>query len=189
MTCQDTLSCLDQLVDDELNKDRKAQVMKHIKTCEDCKKEFEEIKQIKNLLSKSKINEPNEEYWSEVTGLINARTVDVKSVHSDHRFQSEQVSIKRNSLLRSLISTVAALVILFSALMLGSQQNQVSIAQLESGSPILATADVRSLLSPDNKALFSVNDQRHLAQGMLLVGIPGVLGRFAALPELMIITD
>lgn len=189
MTCQDTLSCLDQLVDDELTDEQKAQVMEHINTCDKCKKEFEELKQIKYLLSKIKTDEPSEEYWSEVTGLINARTLDVQPIDFDHRSHTEQLSIKRNSLLRSIISTAAALAILFTALLLGSQQNQVSLAQIGTGSPVLATADVRDLLSSDNKPLFSANDQRHLAQGMLLVGLPGVLGRFAALPELIIITE
>ncbi|MFH2050341.1 MAG: zf-HC2 domain-containing protein [bacterium] len=189
MTCQDTLSCLDQLVDNELTNEQKAQLMEHIETCANCKREFEELKQIKNLLSRAKVFEPSEEYWSEVTGLIKAKTIDVEPVDSDHRTHNEQLSINRNALMRSIISTAAALAILFTALLLGSQQKQVSFARTESGRPIFATADVRDLLSSDNKPLFSFKDQRHLAQGMLLVGIPGVLGRFAILPDLMIITE
>jgi len=189
MTCQVALSCLDQLVDDELTEEQKSQVMEHINSCENCKRELEELKQIKNLLNKSKKFEPSEEYWSEVTGLIKAKTTDVEPVDSGHRSHTEQISIKRNALLRSLISTAAALVILFTALLLGSQQRQVAMAQFNSKNPIMATADIRDLLTSDNRALYSANDQRHLAQGMLLVGIPVILGRFAALPELMIITE
>lgn len=189
MTCQETLSCLDQLVDDELTNEQKTQLMEHIESCASCKREFEELKQIKKLLSKAKAFNPGEEYWSEVTGLIIAKTTDVESVESGHRPHNEQISIKRNALMRSIISTAAALAILFTALLLGSQQKQVSFARTESGRPVFATADVRDLLSSDNIPLYSIKDQRHLAQGMLLVGIPGLLGRFAVLPELMIISE
>ena len=92
---------------------------------------------------------------------------------------------RRNALVRSIVSVAASMAILFSALLIGSTQNQQISTANQSGSPVLATADVRDFLASDDTELFSSEHQRRLTLGMLLIGMPGSLGRFAALPELL----
>jgi len=55
--------------------------------------------------------------------------------------------------------------------------------------PILATAPVSELLGVDNSPMVTRSEQIQLAKGMLLMGAPGFLGRFAGIPDLMVTAE
>ena len=50
MTCQSTLSLLDDFVDGELPEFLAEQVSNHLKVCRTCRTEFEQTQQLKELL-------------------------------------------------------------------------------------------------------------------------------------------
>ncbi|MBU8932424.1 MAG: zf-HC2 domain-containing protein [candidate division Zixibacteria bacterium] len=184
MTCRDILSQLDRLIDDELSPDQAATMHRHFNECTACREEYELAQRMVMALETMTTPVPNSDYWSEVNGLVLARTVDGE-IAADSKYPfANQKGLQRKALVRSILSVAASMVILFSALLIGSQhQTQMSTVNTAT-SPVLATADVRELLASDNTAIFSREHQIRLAQGMLLVGLPGSLGRFAGLPEL-----
>lgn len=185
MTCQEALSLLDQYIDNELLPNQAAAVKEHFENCSDCFEEFQLARKVKLLLKENHGPKPDDNYWSEVTELTLARISDIEQTDRVEPTYSEEFIVRRKALVRSIISVAASMVILFSALFIGLQHNKQISTINQYSSPVLATADVRDLLAPDNTTIFSREYQCKLAQGMLLVGMPGTLGRFAGLPELI----
>lgn len=184
MTCQDALLHLDRLIDDELTTDQAAPVHQHFQECKVCREEYELARKVLRTMGSITAPIPGQDYWSEVQGLVLARTVEGETSEVEEPAYREQKGLQRRALACSVLSVAASIAILFSALLIGSQQQQQATVLGPDAAPVLATADLRDLLASDKTALFTKEHQVRLAQGMLLVGLPGSLGRFAGLPEL-----
>ena len=184
MTCQEVLSYLDDLIDDELPPTKVESVRKHMEQCLSCREEYDRTVQLLTVLKQRKPLIPDDTYWDEVTALIMAKTVEAVQSNSVVQTQVQDISAKRTALIRAIVAAAASLAILFSALVIGSQQSQ-QLTEKDLASPVFATADLRELLEPHDVGIFTKNDQLQLARGTLLIGSPGVLGRFAGMPELI----
>jgi anti-sigma factor RsiW len=185
MTCQHALSLIEDCIDGDLPSAISEEVARHIQQCPTCRHEYEAAGQMKHLLSRLPVDDPGRDYWSETTRLIWARTIDAPngglpvsggSAMSQHD--------RRQAFFRAVLSLAASLFVLFSAILMGTTQNQRAAELNAAGTPILATASVSELLGADGDSIVTRDDQILLAKGMLLVGSPTFLGRFAGLADL-----
>ncbi len=184
MTCQEVLSYLDDLIDDELPPTKSTDMQTHIAHCQSCREEYDRTIRLLTLLKQRKVFTPDETYWDEVTPLVIAKTVEAVQDDVTVQPQVQDFREKRTALIRAVVAAAASLAILFSALVIGSQQSQ-QLSERDFSSPVFATADLRELLGPRDSGIFTRNDQLQLARGMLLIGSPGVLGRFSGMQELI----
>ena len=179
MTCQSTLALLEDFVDKELTTEQQAQIEKHITACDKCRAEYESAIVLKELLQNRKTPDPGQDYWLETTSLIRARTVDSIAPPSEATGAVDRRSYDRNAFVRSLVSVAASLVILFSALLLGSthKQHLADIGTTEA--PVFVSVPLEEVVASDNITIVTVEEKALVSKGMLLLGAPGILGRFA----------
>lgn len=187
MTCQRARSQLEDYVDDELSPADAEQVRKHLEECRRCREEFLASQRLKQLLKQTPRYDPGRDYWSDTARLIRARTVDIALDDGrEGRVTTGTVGTRGNALVRALVSLAASLFVLISAILLGFSQDESVSRRHGVSAPILATAPVSELLGTDNGPVVTQPEQVRLAKGMLLMGAPGFLGRFAGLPDLMV---
>ncbi len=179
MTCQHVLALLEDSVDRELAPQQEAQVQEHIAACEKCRTEFKETSILKELLRQKKTPDPGEDYWLETTSLIRARTTDSIVPPQNVVSVVDRRSSDRNAFVRSLVSVAASLVILFSALLLGSTHRQHLAALGATETPIFVSMPLEEVVASDNITIVTVEEQAMVSKGILLMGAPGILGRFA----------
>lgn len=185
MTCQRALSLIEDLIDGELSPAEAEQVKRHLDGCNKCRDEFKAAQRLKQLLQQIPGYDPGGDYWEETTRLIHARTIDVPpGSRLLPAVTTGAVGEHRNTLVRALVSLAASLFVLFSAILIGSNQSQEVSRMNMAEVPILATAPVSELLGGDGSPVITRAEQVQLAKGMLLMGSPGFLGRFAGLPDL-----
>ncbi len=65
MECEDLEKLISGFIDDELPKDKKEALEKHLQVCNKCRADVEEFKKIDALLKVTSIPEPSEQYWRE----------------------------------------------------------------------------------------------------------------------------
>ncbi len=189
MTCHDAQAHLDDLIDNELPPHTAAQVRDHIDNCHTCRREYERAKQLLELMRTASHHEPGNDYWQDTIELILARTVDSSPDVHFNKTEDRYAEFQKNALMRSIVSAAASLVILFLALLIGSQQSeQLSRKEIETG-PVLATSGIRDIIGPAHASVFTSGEEAQLARGLALVGTPGILGRFTGLPELILGID
>lgn len=185
MTCQLALTLIDNLVDGELSPAEAEQVRQHLDGCKKCREEYGATRNLKKVLKRTPTYDPGPDYWSETASLIRARTIESPVGWQAHHTTVEKTALQRRALVRSLVSVAASLFLLVSAVLVGSHQDQ-RISRLNvAEAPILATAPVSELLGDDKVPIVTRAEQVRLAKGLLLMGNPGFLGRFAGLPDLM----
>jgi len=178
MTCHDALALLEDYVDGELSPDKKAKIEGHLSGCSACRGEFEMSLVLKEMLEQSKPPDPGEEYWSQTTRLIKARTTESRFPETEIISVSNRRLMERSAFARSLISVAASLAVLFSALLLGSGKHE-RIAQLTASQPpVYVTTPLEQVVGSDNTVIVTQDENVRLARGMLLLGAPGSLGRF-----------
>ena len=180
MTCQDALTLLEEYVDKELPTEKEALVKQHFNSCPRCREELDTALLLKELLEAQKSPDPGETYFQETTRIIKARTVETSD---DNYAVTSLVDLRvsqRNALLRSVVSVAASLVILFSALLIGSGQ-QERLAQIEaSRPPVLYAASIEDMVGGDNAVYVTRDENTRMARGMMLLGAPGFLGRLSS---------
>ncbi len=182
MTCQQALSLIEDLVDGEVSSSLAAQVQSHLEVCSTCQKEYDQSVQLRQLLRQWSAAEPEADYWPETARLIEAKTVDLRE--NDHWINRPAPAVDgRSALLRAILSLAASLFVLFSAVLLGTKRSEPMVRINRSEAPILVTAPVSELIEAGRTPLVTPHDQERLAKGMLLMGSPGFLGRFAGLPN------
>jgi hypothetical protein len=179
MTCQSALALLEDFVDKELAPQQEAKIREHIAACDKCRAEFEETLILKGRLRLKKTPEPGEDYWLETAGLIRARTTDSIAPLQNVETVVQRRSHDRDAFVRSLVSVAASLVILFSALLLGSSHRQHLATLGASSPPIFVSMPLEEVVASDNISIVTVEEQAMVSKGMLLLGAPGILGRFA----------
>ncbi|MFQ6007514.1 MAG: anti-sigma factor family protein [Candidatus Zixiibacteriota bacterium] len=186
MTCQYIVTLIEDFTDSELDVVRAEQVRQHIKDCSQCRAEYETTRQLKKLLKQTKVSDPSDDYWLEISALIRARTIESPA----DRQIGVSLAVKtapplgRQAWIRSLMTVAASLTLLLAALLVGTSQPERMAILNRSNTPILATSAVSGLLSADGILVVTHAEQVRLAKGTLLMGNPSFLGRFEGLPEL-----
>lgn len=178
MTCPYPRSLLEDYVDGELPQSEAEAVARHLAACNDCRADYEASLKLKSLLTRPSVPEPPPGYWNEVSSLILARTVESAPFEADDRPVDQIRSRERASFVRSLLSVAASLGILFAALSFSSPigtataGNPTIERQGMSAITLVATAQADASLD-----IPSANHAR-VSEAMLLLGPPGLLGRF-----------
>ena len=190
MTCQRALSLIEDYVDGELSPAEAGQVERHLKSCGRCREEFLTAQRLRQLLRQVPRRDPGRDYWSETAQLIQARTIDgTLDDRQGRSVTTATIGGRRNALTRALVSVAASLFVLISAILIGAGQDDSVLCRDTVGAPVLATAPVSELLGADNSPVVTQAEQVRLAKGMLLMGAPGFLGRFAGLPDLTVTVE
>ncbi len=186
MTCQRARSLIEDYVDSELSTADAELLKKHLDQCGQCRQEFLASQRLRQLLKETTKYDPGRDYWSQMARLVQARTIEIPWTDGQKGpLLAQRAHVSPSSLTRALVSLVASLSILVSAMLIvGSHDQTVSHNDL-ADAPVLATAPVSELLSPSSPVVTQA-EQIRLAKGMLLLGSPGFLGRFAGLQDLTI---
>ncbi len=178
MTCHDALTLLEDYVDRELSADVEAQLKEHYDSCAGCREDLDSALLLKELLGQHKPPDPGEDYWSETTALIRARTTESFRQRTTVTDITANRSLERSAFMRSLVSVAASLVVLFSAILLGTGQEQ-RLARIDVAKPpVYIAAALEEVVGPDNTVIVTRDENDRLAHGMLLLGAPGSIGRF-----------
>ncbi len=190
MTCYDALALLDDFVDGELDSSLAGTMRDHIENCDHCNVEFLASKRLKELLKKTPKGNPSEDYWSDTTRLIMARTIATDEAFRPKTKTPSYQHSNRTDFVRSLVSLAASIAILVSAVLVGQSQNQPAVSVGSQGDrPVFLAHSVTDQFPGGYPALAIGDDQSRLARGMLLMGAPGHLSRLALLADMMTQTD
>jgi hypothetical protein len=180
MTCHDALTLLEEYIDKDLPAEKEALVKQHFDSCPGCREELDAMLLLKELFKSNKVPDPGEAYWAETTRIIKARTIEAPGEELIATNITDIRTMQKNALMRSVVSVAASLVILFSALLIGSGQ-QERLARIESSQPpVLYSAALDEVVGEDNTVYVTRDETKRVAQGMLLMGAPGLLGRFSS---------
>lgn len=183
MTCRVVLSLLDEYIDNELAPPQAATLRAHLDQCPSCRAEADRSLRLKELLAEAPAREPGPQYWHELTPIVKARTVDADPSWSLGE-RSTANTHQRTDLVRAIVTCAASLALLTAAVLVGSQhQKQSAHLDLERR-PFLVTAPLEAVLASDHTTIVTVDEQQSIVRGSLILGAPGPLGRFLALPEL-----
>ena len=178
MTCSHMQSLLEDYLDGELSEATSLTVAAHLESCGSCRAELEASRRLGRTLRGYTAPEPPADYWSEVQGLIMARTVDhVPGIVTD----ADRRRREKNSLYQSLLAVAASLIVFFAALLAGAggPSSSDQLARTD-GSPLTkASLVAMACADPDSEAC--IQEQERLAQGLLLMGRTGLLGGSADL--------
>ncbi|MFQ5452583.1 MAG: anti-sigma factor family protein, partial [Candidatus Zixiibacteriota bacterium] len=77
MTCLNTIQLLEDYADNELSPEKTIEIKKHLDECLSCQNEYSIIRNLKELVQQKPVYNPGEEYWSETSNIILARTVEL----------------------------------------------------------------------------------------------------------------
>jgi len=184
MTCSDVVARLDDFLDGELSAEAARRVRDHLADCAACRREHDLAVQVRGLLGSAAAPDPGDEYFAESESHILARTVLAGDPEAVRRGGGEGAAPRSSTaLLRALVSVAASLAILFAAIYLGSSRELLISRTIGPEIPVLATAEVRSELG--DSPVFTREDRARITRGMMLIGGPGILGRFTALPQIV----
>lgn len=184
MTCHTALSLLDDYSDGHLDPGSAGELEDHLGSCASCRQELADTRRLKELLRQSKPSPPTLDYWQETTRLILARTVEAEPQGAVST-AVERTRGKRRAFVRSLLSLAASIAILVSAVLVGENRERSPAAfQIAgTGQPVYFTEALADQLHLD-AAVYTIDDRRRLAMGMLLMGSPGIPGRLALIIEM-----
>lgn len=180
MTCRNALALLEDYIDGNLAGPQTASFNEHIDRCDSCREEYESSVLLRGLLKRRTAPDPGPDYWRETSSLIRARTVESEPQKIVTLSVTRRADAQRGAFVRAVLSVAASLVVLFSAILLGSSRPE-RLARMNSHQPpFLASATVVDRVETDINLTQVESDNIQLARGMLLVGAPGTLGRFIA---------
>jgi anti-sigma factor RsiW len=184
MTHRFPSSLLEDFVDNELSEEELADFKRLLESSPELRDEHQLAVRLKELMKKQPVPDPGEDYWSEVTELILARTTGAPDNETTVTSQ-EELSNRRSAFLRSLVSAAAALFILFSALVIGSGKHHQMLTENISANSVLLTASVADEINSDSFVMMTKAERNSATIGLLMLGPPSPVGRFAALPMLL----
>lgn len=177
---------IDAYLDNELDEKTALEIKEHLDKCPECREEYELAVKLKAGLKASiPPVDPGDEYLDEVTSLIFAKTIDLEPelepVIDITRKRTEQ----RRSFYRSMASVAASLIIFFSALFFGSGAavRTVSISPDLTGKQSGRVMGISDLADTDNNVIITIDEQKDILKGMILLGSPGKLNRLITLSE------
>ena len=185
MTRPSKRSLLEDFVDSELSEEETSYVRQLLAQSPELQQEHDATLRLREILKTLPVPDPGEQYWSESTELILARTTPSETEESVNRSLPEITAQKRHAFWRSVVSAAASLIILFSALVIGSQRQTHKETNIVDEGRMLVTTDLADRLTTPTVEL---TDQPELA-GMtvrnILQGPPGHVGRFSDPTETM----
>ena len=170
MTCHLTLSLLGKYLDKELTDSEYQQVSEHLEKCPDCRKEYQEMQNLKELIGRQKIADPGREYFTETTNLILAKTIHANGNGQSEVNPQDYQANRRKAFVRSLLSAAASLFILFSAITIGLSNDTSTSTLTQTDTPVYITAPLQDVLDSDSNQLATQKSQERLAIGVMLVG-------------------
>lgn len=185
MTCPTTRSLLEQLVDNELPPAAAEQLRAHLASCSDCRSDFESSRQLKELLSKVPVPDPGDRYWNGSEQIILARTVDRPS-EMERVPVTTGTSIGTSQLTRSLVALAASLLLLCTAVWLGSAYHPEQRPYAQTERFLVTTAAERSL-TPRQANLASNENHLIMARATFAIGGPGPTGRLTMTADLWLV--
>ncbi|MFZ1685728.1 MAG: zf-HC2 domain-containing protein [Candidatus Zixiibacteriota bacterium] len=177
MTCRHALSLLEDYMDSNLASPTAFEVKAHLDACPECRGEYEETLRLKELLKTPVTSTVADSYWSEVSSLIAAKTVEADASLPARSPSITQISSDRRELFRSAMAFAASICILFTALYLGSLRNQQSSHFNNPHSTILVAATLREVVGDDDGAVITNREYATMMGSRFLMGMPGPLGR------------
>lgn len=178
MTHRHALSLLEDLVDDELPADKLEEVRRMIEDDPDLQRHVARSRRLKELLSKLAAPDPGRQYWDETTSLILARTVEAESA------RTAAPSAEKFSLVRALFSVAASVVILISAIYIGSNGRTPMALQAGDGTPAaFAGVSVQAEFPGAKFPVYGQKEAMQLTRAMIIMGPPGIFGRCLLFPE------
>lgn len=183
MTCRQAQSLLDAYLDSELSVDDNRLFLSHLNNCQECQRELDSSRQLREILSNKPVTNPRNEYWEEVTSLILARTVGNESPGGGGSVFSSNANSDKSHLMQSILAVVASLVLLFSALYVGINKSAGPIA----ASPAVSEGTLETqvwLVDTDKFLVFTAEDEAMLTRGILYLAPPGPLSRLDAVAGL-----
>lgn len=185
MTCWFVSASIEDLVDDHLSSVKIEQVRRHLDSCKKCREEYQETINLKKLLQRVPTFDPGPDYWSETSRLIRARTIEFLPQQQLSTNPRPKATLHRHALVRSLVSVAASLFILVAVMMVSSGKDKRLWKLDVTEAPILATAPVSELLWKGESKVITQAEQMRFARGILLMGNPSFLGRFAGLSDMV----
>jgi hypothetical protein len=191
MTCHQAVPLLDDYLDGELSPQQVADLERHLAACPACRSELETVRSVRDLLKQSReeiaLPDPGVDYWNQSENLILAKTIETSS-----QTESDQLRITRiagqsstGTLVRSMMLFAASLVLMISALYLGSQRQQFSTTIDRPNSPVLVAASASPSIGSDNGLILTLEEKNSLVRGMFALGAPGPIGRYTTIADLM----
>ncbi|MCK4573741.1 MAG: zf-HC2 domain-containing protein [candidate division Zixibacteria bacterium] len=189
MTCHYSLALLEDYIEGTLTAELTEQVNQHLAGCSGCRDEYAAAQNLRELLRDKPTYQPPPEYWSELSSIVLARTVDSPSTADELPTTIDLKAERRNAFVRSLVSFAASIMILFSAILVGSGRQGQIAAITAPESPLFVLASPEASAENDNYEFVSSDERLLLTRGILLLGPPGGLGRIAAFTELGQLTD
>ena len=189
MTCRKTLGFLGDFVDNSLPVAQAEEIARHLEQCPSCRKEYEATKSLKELMGKVSSPDPGADYWQDTTDIILARTVG--SLPSPKYKVSSKAKTVNNhqAFIRSVVSLAASLVILFSAIFLGKSDNQARVDITNPENPFLVVAPLQEMFYDKKMTVATSSERIRMQKGTLLIGAPGLLGKFPLLTDPIIPLD
>ena len=184
MTCRYALSLRDDYLDRELDPGLAAEIEAHLAVCPDCRREFAESHRLTELLKSHQPGLPAEDYWSETSDLILARTVDAPGANQPHRVPPRS-GYDRRELIRSSLALAASICIFFLALYIGSHHQREAKRLNPPGAPVLITASLEGLVGDSETSIMTHREYASLVGGRFMVGTPGPLGKGFGLFDLL----
>jgi anti-sigma factor RsiW len=185
MTHRFPLSLLEDFVDNELSEEDAEAFRRQLERSPELRQQYEEAVRLKELLGHMPAHDPGEDYWSEVTDLILARTSGLEASETETEPENISQISNRRAFYRSLVSVAAALFIFFTALIIGSNRQQELPTAKTAPQPILVTAALAERFENAGNSYMTKSERTFASVGMMLIGSPSHVGRFAAIPELL----
>ncbi|MBI5266310.1 MAG: zf-HC2 domain-containing protein [candidate division Zixibacteria bacterium] len=185
MTCLEFRSILDRYVDRELSTDEMRRADEHLTGCATCREELASQQSLKQLMSGYVPPvQPPDDYWDQARDRVLAKTV----LTADREQKQTDTLVDSHSympVMRSVLSVAASIALLAIALVLGSRHDRPAVVLSNQPHQVIVTAEMAELLkSPDGGPL-TLGDQRRIGQASILMGGPGMVGRFNFLPGLL----
>lgn len=178
MTCHQALALLEDYVDSELPTHIAAELAQHLDKCSECREEYQSSIHLTRLLRQKTVPMPAEDYWANTSALILARTTELSRTVDARLSTAEEYALRRNAFVRSLVSVAASLIILFSAIAIGSEKHQLLARFGGTDTPLYVIAPEENPADSDNLIMAQNSSSEFLAKGMILLGSPGSIGRF-----------
>jgi len=183
MTCRDALSLLDDFIDNDLSPEQSSEVRGHLDQCDVCRAEYGRSIRFKSLLGQSPVPEPSEEYWSEVTAIIQARTVD--SVPLIRERATDDRGNGRRTLVRSAVVFAASAVLLISTLLVSHKRGE-RVQTPDWQGQVYVSVHLAEKMNRPLSDYLTKQDQARIAGGTLIVGTPSMVGRYSSLAGIVL---
>ena len=166
---------LEKYLDKELSGSLLTETEQHLETCPECQNRLEELRQLNRLLVRVKPPVPSQAYLEESLSIIQARTIALQ----EPTYPEKRPII--SDFIRSIVAVAASLLLLLSAIYLGSDSQVQQYTQSTPDNQMLVIAPAYFKNAEQSQPLYVQHDQIRQLKGMLLIGPPGALGRFGTL--------